>query len=69
MLRLRKVLDNRGTSPKEYAELLGISEKSLYNKLTGASEFTYGEVKRIKALLPEYNVDYLLSEESTVHRI
>lgn len=47
---------------KGSAELLGISEKSLYNKIVGATEFTYGEVKKLRAMLPEYNVDFLLTE-------
>lgn len=63
-LRLKKILDNRGGSPKEYAKMLGVAEKTFYNKVTGATEFTYGEVKLLKALLPEYDVDYLLSEET-----
>jgi hypothetical protein len=64
-LRLKKVLDNRGGSPKEYAKMLGVSEKTFYNKVTGVSEFTYGEIKRLKTLLPEYNIDYLLDEDTS----
>lgn len=64
-LRLRKILANRGGSPKEYAKMLGMAEKTFYNKVTGASEFTYGEIKRLKTLLPEYNIDYLLSDDTT----
>lgn len=62
MLRLRRVLDAKGMTVKGSAELLGISEKALYNKIVGASEFTYGEVKKLRAILPEYNVDFLLEE-------
>ncbi len=43
--------------------MLGISYRALYNKLTGASDFTYSEYLKLKALLPEYNIDYLLTEE------
>lgn len=53
-------MDTRGISKKSCAELLGITEKTLYNKLTGATEFTYSEVKRLHSFLPEYNIDYLL---------
>lgn len=60
MIRLKRVLDANGMTIKGTAGLLGISEKTLYNKIVGASEFTYGEVKKLRAMLPEYNVDFLL---------
>ena len=63
MIRLKQALDARGITQKSCAELLGITEKTLYNKMVGASEFTYNEVKRLRAFLPEYNIDYLLSED------
>lgn len=62
MLRLKRVLEAKGMTVKGSAELLGISEKTLYNKIIGATEFTYGEVKKLRAMLPEYNVDFLLTE-------
>ena len=63
MIRLKQALDARGITQKSCAELLGITEKTLYNKMVGASEFTYNEVKRLRAFLPEYNIDYLLTED------
>ena len=63
MIRLKQALDARGITQKSCAELLGITEKTLYNKMVGASEFTYNEVKRLRAFLPEYNIDYLLAED------
>lgn len=63
MLRLKKILENRGVQFREYASLLGMTEKTLYNKLTCATDFSYGEYKKLKTLLPEYNIDYLLTEE------
>lgn len=63
MLRLKRALEAKGMTVKGSAELLGISEKTLYNKMTGASEFTYGEVKKLRVMLPEYNLDFLLTEE------
>ncbi|BCK85416.1 hypothetical protein MM59RIKEN_27350 [Pusillibacter faecalis] len=65
MLRLKKALDARGISQKSCAELLGITEKSLYNKMSCRSEFTYSEVRRLKAFLPEYNLDYLLEDDAS----
>lgn len=63
LIRLKQALDARGITQKSCAELLGITEKTLYNKMVGASEFTYNEVKRLRAFLPEYNIDYLLAED------
>lgn len=63
MLRLKRVLDAKGMTMKGSASLLGISEKTLYNKITGDSEFTYGEVRKLRVMLPEYNIDFLLTDE------
>lgn len=63
-LKLKRVLEDKGCSMKEYSGILGISEKSLYNKLYGNSEFTVGEFQRLKTLLPEYDVLYLIEQES-----
>lgn len=69
MIRLKQALETRGITQKSCADLLGISEKTLYNKLTGGSEFTYSEVKRLRSFLPEYNIDYLLTDDSCRDRV
>lgn len=63
MLKLKHVLDAKGMTMKGSAELLGMSQKSLYNKIVGVSEFTYGEVQKLRLLLPEYNVDFLMQND------
>ncbi len=63
-LKLKKVLEDKGVSLKNYSALLGISEKTLYNKLTGTTEFTMGEYQRLKTIFPEYDVLYLMSEDT-----
>lgn len=63
MMRLKQALDTRGITQKACAELLGVTEKTLYNKLTGSSEFTYSEVQKLRTFLPEYNIDYLLVDD------
>ena len=65
MLRLKSVMDSKGISTKEYAALLGMAERTLYNKLSGSSEFTISEFQKLKVILPEYNVEYLLTEVPT----
>ena len=63
-LKLKKVLEDRGRSPKEYSTLLGISEKSLYNKLYGKTEFTVKEFQKLKTILPEYDILYLMTDDT-----
>jgi hypothetical protein len=63
MLRIRHVLDARGITMKRCAELLCISQKALYNKIVGKTDFMYSEVKKLSTLFPEYNIDFLLTEE------
>lgn len=63
MLRLKNVLDAKGMTMKGSADLLGISQKTLYNKIMGDTEFTYGEVRKLRTMLPEYNIDFLLMDE------
>lgn len=62
MLRLKQVLDWKHLTQDACAEYLGISKKTMYNKLSGQSEFSYPEVKKLSELLPEFNIDYLLED-------
>ena len=60
---LRTALYAKGISLKQYAEFLGISEKTVQNKLKGITDFSYTEFKlTCTGLLPEYNADYLFME-------
>lgn len=68
-LKLKGVLESKGCPMKEYANLLGISEKTLYNKLSGVTEFTIGEFQKLKTLLPEYDVLYLMDEQRSDPRV
>lgn len=63
MVRLKKILEDTPLGLKGYAKLLDMADKTLYNKLTGTSDFSYPEYLRLKELLPEYNIDYLLSDD------
>lgn len=61
---LKTALHKRGISIKQYAEFLGITEKTAQNKMKGITDFTYPEFKKTcTLLLPEYNADYLFAEE------
>ena len=61
---LRTALQQKGISVKQYAEVLGIGEKTVQNKLTGRTDFTYPEFRKTCTLLFEYNADYLFTEEA-----
>ena len=63
-INLRNVLHQKRITIKQYAEFLGITEKSIQNKLNGLTDFTYSEFKKTcTLLLPEYNADFLFEEE------
>lgn len=63
---LRQALADKGITMKAYAEFLGVTEKTLQNKMNGVTEFTYGEVERTsKFLLPQYKIDYLFARSTT----
>lgn len=60
---LKTVLHQKGISLRQYAQFLGVSEKTIQNKLNGITDFTYPEFRKTCILLlPEYNADFLFSE-------
>ena len=61
---LRTALQQKGISVKQYAEILGIGEKTVQNKLSGKTDFTYPEFRKTCTLLFEYNADYLFAEQA-----
>lgn len=63
MLKLKKTLENSPIGLKGYARLLDMADRTLYNKLIGTSDFSYPEYQKLRSLLPEYNVDYLLTTD------
>lgn len=59
---LRQALAERGMTVKAYAEFLGVSEKTISNKLNGSTEFTFDEVERTsRFLFPQYKIGYLFA--------
>ena len=61
---IRKALQDKNITLKAYAEFLGITEKTLQNKLNGISPFTYPEASKTKKeLLPEYDIEYLFGDK------
>lgn len=60
---LKEVLTKRDISTKQFGLILGISEKSAYNKLQGITDFTLSEAKKTNAFLNEYSMEYLFKAE------
>lgn len=61
---LMKELGRKHISNKAMAAIIGCSEKSVYNKVTGETDFTWKEIRAIKNdLLPEFELSYLFAEE------
>lgn len=65
MLRnLKAALDSKKISLKAYAAVLGVSEKTVWNKINEETPFTYPEARKTKVdLLPEYDMDYLFASD------
>lgn len=60
---LKTVLRRRHITLKQYADFIGVSEKTAWNKLKGNNDFTLPEFKRTCMLLPEFNADYLFLQD------
>ena len=62
---LRDTLTMKNISVKDYAEFLGISEKSVLNKIKEDTDFTYPEYRKTcKFLFPEVNPDFLFATDN-----
>lgn len=65
-LHLKRLLQERKISNRELGELLNLTEKTVYNKLHGNTEWTYQEVIKIKKFLfPEYDLEYLFKTDKS----
>lgn len=60
---LRSALQSKNISLVAYSRLLGITEKSIQNKMNGTTEFTLSEVQQTISLFPEYRLEYLFDED------
>lgn len=47
----------------EADKLVDMNNRTLYNKLTGKSHFTYPEYLKLRELFPDRNIDYLLTAD------
>lgn len=61
---LHNALKTKGISIKKYAEFLGVTEKTVQNKIRGETEFTLSEVdKTLCFIFPEYNLSFLFKDD------
>lgn len=66
MLNLKCELDRKGISTRALARLIGVSEKTAWNKANGQNEFSVSEAITVKhELFPEYEYEYLFSTNGT----
>lgn len=68
MLRLRRALDVKGITVKGCAAVLGVTEKTMQNKLNGVTDFSYREARMLKDIFREYDIDYLLSDDADAEK-
>lgn len=61
---LKTALNRKGITIKQLAEILDVGDKTIQNKISGKTDFTYTEFKKICALLSEYNADYLFATDN-----
>lgn len=64
LANLKNSLDGKGITVKAYAAVLGVSERSAWNKINGETALTYPEAIRTKKeLFPEYDIEYLFTSD------
>ncbi len=65
MLNIKKELQHIGMSMEDYGEFLGVSDRTIYNKLCEKTPFTYPEAEKTQRILfPHFTIQYLFSSQS-----
>ena len=60
---LKKVLEEKHINNTTLAKILGVDAKSIFNKLSGTTEWKLSEIRKIQELCPEYSMEWLFSAE------
>jgi plasmid maintenance system antidote protein VapI len=64
LANLSRELQRKNITQDAVAQMLGITRKTMTNKLKGKTEFTIGEAFYInRNILPEFTVDYLFATD------
>lgn len=65
LTNLKNLLNSQDTSYKDLAELLNVSEKTVYLKVNEKTDFTLAEIKKIhKFVFPQYDFNFLFSSDT-----
>lgn len=63
---LKNLIGLNKTSYRDIANLLDISEKSVYSKVNEKTDFTLSEIKKIRTFIfPQYDFQYLFASDKT----
>ena len=61
---LKSALERKGIAVRAFAAVLGVSEKTAWNKINEETDVTYPEAEKIsKELFPEYKLEYLFASD------
>lgn len=61
---LRAEMARFGFEQKDLGRIVGVTKKTISDKINGKRDFTLGEIKKIrKECFPECSLDYLFAEE------
>lgn len=61
---LRAEMTRHNISTQEMAQRIGISDRTLRNKLVGTSDFSLSEITKIKqGCFPNFTFEYLFSQD------
>lgn len=60
---LKKVLEEKHINNTTLAKILGVDAKSIFNKLSGMTEWKLSEIRKIQELCPEYSMEWLFATE------
>ncbi|WP_432353897.1 hypothetical protein [Anaerotruncus rubiinfantis] len=64
LCNLKRELNDKKITIRAYAAFLGVTEKTVQNKINEITDFTYPEVKRTKEyLFPEFDIEYLFETD------
>lgn len=59
---LIKILKDKKITMKAYADFLGVTEKTVQNKIQGKTEFTLSEATKTCVIIcPEYKMDFVFA--------
>lgn len=64
LINLKNLVVCGETSYKDLADLLNLSEKSIYSKVNEKTDFTLAEIKKIhKFIFPQYDFQFLFASD------